>query len=138
MACVRKRFLLAVLATAALATAFIRLDGQQALSDRLREPEVLRTFDLEKTAGLADRRSGRPIHFWTHEKLAATIRELGRLRVEEVVPELIFLLDNEILPDACIDALGEIADDRAIFALVGRALSASGSAGEEKAGQHLR
>lgn len=138
MAGVRKRVLLAVLATAALATAFIRLEGQQALSDRLREPEVLRTFELEKTACLADRRSGRHISSSTHEKLVATIRELGRLRVEEVVPELTFLLDNEILPDACIDALGEIADDRAIFALVGRALSASGSAGEEKAGQHLR
>ena len=138
MASVRKRVLLAALATVHLATAFIRLDGQQAVRDLLRKSEVLRTFELERAACLANRRSGRPIYSWTHEKLAATIRELGRLRVEEVVPELTFLLDNEILPDACIDALGEIADDRAIFALVGRALSASGSAGEEKAGQHLR
>ncbi|MDQ1347636.1 MAG: hypothetical protein QG573_1009, partial [Acidobacteriota bacterium] len=138
MASVRKRVLLAALATVHLATAFIRLDGQQAVRDLLRKSEVLRAFELERAACLANRRSGRPIYSWTHEKLVATIRELGRLRVDEVVPELTFLLDNEILPDACIDALGEIADDRAIFALVGRALCASGSAGEEKAGQHLR
>jgi hypothetical protein len=138
VASVRKRVLLAALATVHVATAFSRLDGQQWLRDRPREPEILRAFALEKTACLADHRSGRHISSSTHEKLVAMIRELGRLRVDEVVPELTFLLDNEILPDACIDALGEIADDRAIFALVGRALSASGSAGEEKAGQHLR
>ena len=138
MASVRKCVLLAALATVHLATASIRLDGQQAVRDLLRKSEVLRAFELERAACLADRRSGRPIYSWTHEKLAATIRELGRLQADEAVPELIFLLDNEILPDACIDTLGEIADDRAIFALAARALSASGSAGEEKAGQHLR
>ncbi len=135
---VRKRVLLAVLATVLLGAAFIRLDGRQALRDLLRKPEVLRAFELEKSACLANLGSRRPIYFWKHGEFAATIRELGRLRVDEVVPELTLLLDNEILPDACIDALGAIADDRAIFALAGRALSTEGLAGGKEAGEHLR
>jgi hypothetical protein len=133
-----KRVLLVVLATLLLAMALVRPDGRQWLQDRLLESEVRRTFELEKTGSLAERRSGRPIYFWTHKNLAATIHELGRLRVEEVVPALALLLDNEILPQACIDALGAIADDRAIFALAARALSREGLAGEKEAGEHLR
>lgn len=76
MASVRKRVLLAALATVLLGAAFIRLDGLQALRDLLRKPEVLRTFELEKTACLANLGSRRPIYFWKHGEFAATIREL--------------------------------------------------------------
>ena len=57
---VRKRALLAALATVLLGAAFIRLDGQQAIRDLLRKSEVLRAFELEKAACLDDPGSRRP------------------------------------------------------------------------------